>query len=224
MSIDLLNAYADTAVATNGTLTFTYQSGRTADSYAQTVGAVLGVPTLQANFQQGAGFSLSYGTTTVTLTYLGTTTIPAKPGAALTLQLPLQDVSQPFLGGAASQPNTDAPVPVPVVGASGSSTSPPPAINPPQLDVVDFGAFPGTDAVSLVITGQPNIVANSKVDAWIAPLATADHSLDEHNADPPRVAAGSVVPGVGFTIYANSQSQNRDAATYGKWSVYWQWN
>lgn len=224
MSIDLLIAYADTAVATNGTLTFTYPAGRTADSYAQTTGAVLGVPTLQANFTQGTSFSLSYGTTTVTLTYLGTTSIPAASGVALTLQLPLQDISIPVLGGAASQPNTDPPVPVPVAGASGSSTSPPPAINPPQLDIVDFGAFPGTDAVSLVITGQTNIVATSKVNAWIAPVATADHSADEHVMDAPRVMADTVVPSVGFTIYASSQSQNRDAATYGKWSVYWQWN
>ena len=221
MSIDLLNAYADAAVATNGTLTFTYPSGRSADSYAQTAGAVFGVPSLQALLKQGVGFTLNYGTTTVTLTYLGTTSIPAASGVALILQLPLQDTTTPFLGGAASQPNTDPPVPIP---PGGSSTSPPPPpINSPQLDLINFGAFPGTTDTTLVVQGQDNIVATSVVEAWIEAIATVDHSVDEHWADPPRISVGNIVPGVGFTIYGNANQTGKDTTAYGNWTVAWSW-
>lgn len=86
--------------------------------------------------------------------------------------------------------------------------------------VVDFGAAPGGFDASLVITGQQGINANAVVDAWVVATATADHSADEHWVDPPRVIAGAIVPGVGFTIYANAQSPG---PAYGQWTVAWQW-
>jgi len=108
--------------------------------------------------------------------------------------------------------------------------------------VIDFGAFPGATDAQVSVTGQPGIQANSIVEAWIAAAASADHSADEHWIDPPRVMAGNIVPGTGFTVYgvildgtngadgqnpavgpgsANGNTGNQ--LCYGKWSVNWRW-
>jgi hypothetical protein len=104
---------------------------------------------------------------------------------------------------------------------------------------VNFGAFPGTADTSVAITGLTTILAGSLVEAWIIPTATADHSADEHWVDPPRVVAGNVVAGVGFTIYATARETTANPATiangrrqentntdalYGQWTVSWVWN
>jgi hypothetical protein len=94
---------------------------------------------------------------------------------------------------------------------------------------VDFGAFPGTTDASTVITGQATIGAGSLVEAWLYPVATADHSVDEHIVETIRVLAHTVVPGTGFTITARSDLQEMDPAgragrLYGLWSVGWVWN
>lgn len=88
------------------------------------------------------------------------------------------------------------------------------------LTEVDFGAFPGVSDTSLAVTGQTNIVAGSVVEAWIVYDPTDDHSADEHLADPPRVIAGNISAGIGFTIYAISTGQQ---LVYGKWTVGWRW-
>lgn len=114
---------------------------------------------------------------------------------------------------------------------------------------INFGAFPGASDATLVITGQTGIGAGSLVEAWILPAATADHSSDEHVVNPPRIVAGNIVGGTGFTIYglnddrvtgteappgaandggiggagfANSVIGNN--ATYGLWAVAWVWS
>lgn len=74
------------------------------------------------------------------------------------------------------------------MGASGTTT-------------VDFGAFPGKSDTSVEVTGQAGIVAGSLVEAWIRPVATADHSADEHMLEPLRIVAGNIVAATGFTIY-----------------------
>lgn len=96
---------------------------------------------------------------------------------------------------------------------------------------IDFGAFPGKSDASVAVTGQAGIVAGSLVEAWIRPVATADHSADEHLANPPRVLAGNIVAGTGFTIYgfaepkSDSASQFSDCPrVYGLWTVAWVWN
>jgi hypothetical protein len=65
---------------------------------------------------------------------------------------------------------------------------------------VDFGAFPGSSHASVVVTGQAGIVAGSVVQAWVRPVATADHSADEHMLETLRVHASDIVAGTGFTI------------------------
>jgi hypothetical protein len=104
---------------------------------------------------------------------------------------------------------------------------------------IDFGAFPGSPDASVTVTGQGSITATSLVEAWIMPTATADHSADEHWADPPRVMAGTIVNGTGFTIYGTNRSERllnvsrngrgqvptyKEDMPYGQWTVAWAWN
>lgn len=118
---------------------------------------------------------------------------------------------------------------------------------------VNFGGFPGSSDTSVQITGQGGIVSGSLVEAWLVPIATSDHSADEHIADGPRILAGNIVPGTGFTIYGvawpstaeptpdgmRSQSSSQSGQglraqdepygrvtpmPYGQWSVAWVWN
>lgn len=78
---------------------------------------------------------------------------------------------------------------------------------------VNFGAFPGSSDASVVITGQVGILAGSNVDVWITPIATADHSADEHLVETIKVIAGDIIAGVGFTIYAFNTSQVNEPTT-----------
>jgi hypothetical protein len=80
------------------------------------------------------------------------------------------------------------------VGAQGTAT-------------IDFGAFPGKTDASVDVTGQAAIVAGSLVEAWIRPVATADHTADEHMVDTIKVFAGNIVAGTGFTIYGFVDSE-----------------
>jgi len=103
---------------------------------------------------------------------------------------------------------------------------------------LDFGAFPGATDATVAVTGQTGISGTSLVEAWINPVATTDHSADEHWVDPPEVFAGNVVNGTGFTIYGvvkkraevgpvsdSQRVRNIDMPMqYGKWTVNWVWN
>jgi hypothetical protein len=91
--------------------------------------------------------------------------------------------------------------------------------------VINFGAFPGGQTASGVVTGQPGILSTSLVEAWISPnVATPDHSVDEQMMDWQRIqmVANNIVPGVGFTI--NAQLYPNNANLYGQYSVAWVWN
>lgn len=98
---------------------------------------------------------------------------------------------------------------------------------------LNFGSFPGSSDTSLTITGQTGIQASSIVEAWIMPVDTVDHSIDEHIIDPPNVTAGNIVAGVGFTIYGINNSlplisqgnRKTDQAPrrYGIWNVAWRY-
>lgn len=115
---------------------------------------------------------------------------------------------------------------------------------------VDFGAFPGASDASVSVTGQAAILAASHLaEAWLIPVATPDHSADEHLVEKLRVVAGPITDGVGFTIYAfapdgaaggdalplelaragsgalkNYQPRGGAGMAYGQWSVAWVWN
>lgn len=104
---------------------------------------------------------------------------------------------------------------------------------------VDFGSFPGKHDASVAVTGQAGILSGSLVEAWIRPVATADHSADEHLVESIRVLAGNIVAGTGFTIYAfnnwqavpdnpslgtNTGLRDKAPRLYGLWTVAWVWN
>lgn len=82
-----------TPLATGGTITFQYPAARAPASY---LGASLETPALfvramQALLVAETDFTLAFGATSVTLTYLSGTTIPA--GSILSLQLPVTNTS-----------------------------------------------------------------------------------------------------------------------------------
>lgn len=95
---------------------------------------------------------------------------------------------------------------------------------------INFGAAPGSFQASVAITGQTGIVSGSLVEAWIMPTATSDHSADEHLINPPRLMAGNIVAGTGFTIYgfapdtAGSGVDSSASKLYGQYTVAWVWN
>jgi len=108
---------------------------------------------------------------------------------------------------------------------------------------IDFGAYPGATIASVAVTGQTGILSTSLVEAWIRPADTTNHTHDEHLVDPPAIIAGSIVGGVGFTIYGVNQGgvpvpdavkiaptgvlqeQGRiSPMPQGVWSVAWVWN
>jgi hypothetical protein len=122
-----------------------------------------------------------------------------------------------------------------------------------SITTISFGAFPGSSDASLDITGQTGIDVSSVVNAWIMPADTDDHTADEHRIETISVMAGNVVPGVGFTIYAQNTSQTNEpigksgidgfrsiaaptygyagesvggkgTLIYGKWTVAWKWS
>jgi hypothetical protein len=91
---------------------------------------------------------------------------------------------------------------------------------------LDFGAFPGASDASVAVTGQAGIVAGSLVEAWIRPVATADHSADEHMVERISIVAGNIVAGTGFTIYgfyAGDDFGREAERLYGAWTVAWAW-
>lgn len=51
---------------------------------------------------------------------------------------------------------------------------------------LDFGAFPGSSvtSVDVVATG---VISTSAVEAWIRPVASADHTVEDHIIAPMRV-------------------------------------
>lgn len=89
---------------------------------------------------------------------------------------------------------------------------------------VNFGAAPGGIFASVAITGQTGILSGSLVEAWLQPIVTADHTVDEHILEEPNISivAGNIIAGTGFTIYA--QVRNPIWLEYGLFTVDWVWN
>jgi hypothetical protein len=85
---------------------------------------------------------------------------------------------------------------------------------------LDFGAHPGAMDASVAVTGQAGIVAGSLAEAWIRPVASADHSADEHMVEQLDVFATSIVAGTGFTIRGFATGRHR---IYGRWTMAWAW-
>jgi hypothetical protein len=96
---------------------------------------------------------------------------------------------------------------------------------------LDFGAFPGKGDASVAVTGQAGIVAGSLIGCWIRPVATADHTADEHMVESLAVTAATIVPGTGFTIYGFENGVGPHTAQpstahllYGAFTIAWAWS
>jgi hypothetical protein len=86
---------------------------------------------------------------------------------------------------------------------------------------IDFGAHPGLNETSVEVTGQTEITATSKVEAWImGDDTTSDHTASDHKYAPVffSLTCGAPVAATGFTIHARSQHKMT-----GTWAVRWVW-
>ena len=94
--------------------------------------------------------------------------------------------------------------------------------------IIDFGSFPGASDTSLAVTGQTGIQTSSIIEVNLTPVATADHTADEHLVETLRIEAGNIVAGTGFTIYGVNTAKDGPSGDgtriWGKWTVNWQWN
>jgi hypothetical protein len=72
---------------------------------------------------------------------------------------------------------------------------------------IDFGAFPGSNEASVSVTGQTEITALSKAEAYImGDDTTVDHTAQDHRYAAALIGltCGTPSAGTGFTIYARS--------------------
>lgn len=81
---DIITAVTSGAVATNGTLTLSYPTNRTAGDY-RAVGHLAYARGLNATLLLGIGFTLTFNTSNITFTYKGTTSIPS--GTVVTVEV-----------------------------------------------------------------------------------------------------------------------------------------
>jgi len=88
---------------------------------------------------------------------------------------------------------------------------------------INFGAVPGTNTTSVVVTGQTAILTGSLCEAWMMADTTVSgstgHNADEHKIVPIKLTCGAVVAGTGFTIYAET-----DWRLTSTFQVRWVWN
>lgn len=118
---------------------------------------------------------------------------------------------------------------------------------------LDFGAFPGKSDASVDVIGQTGLISSTLIEAWLIPVATADHTADEHMVETIRIVAKFKTNGE-FTVYGFNMSQlneplepvskfQKSASTqpiafdpqvprrggkgtliWGQWSVAWAWS
>lgn len=87
---------------------------------------------------------------------------------------------------------------------------------------VDFGAFPGSLGATTTIASVTRD-STALVEASVVPIATADHTADEHAVDAPIVSAQS--DGNGNLVISAYPNMNvipvDNMMPWGKWSVAW---
>lgn len=59
---------------------------------------------------------------------------------------------------------------------------------------LDFGAFPGS-SVTHVDVAAAGVIATSAIEAWIRPVANADHTAEDHMVVPMRVVGSYLSDG-----------------------------
>lgn len=69
---------------------------------------------------------------------------------------------------------------------------------------IDFGSTPGTNVVTVTVTGQTGVLTTSNLQAWVMAEASTNHNAYEHMIVPLRLTCGNIVAGTGFDIVAVS--------------------
>lgn len=83
---------------------------------------------------------------------------------------------------------------------------------------LNFGAAPGTQNTSVVVSGQTGFTAVSHAEAFLMGDATATHNADEHLMVPLNLVCGDAGTGT-FTIYASSEF-----ILTGTFTCHWVWS
>jgi hypothetical protein len=142
----------------------------------------------------------------------------------LNASLTAHGLMQKYPGGTANFLRADGTFAAPPAGA-GSLTS--------GTTTVNFGAFPGKHEATVDVTGQTGLVSTTRIWAWIQPIATADHSLDEHVEENIQAMAYYVADGTlriraNATNYLHNRLPRQDrqadpARCHGLFTVGWAW-
>jgi hypothetical protein len=85
---------------------------------------------------------------------------------------------------------------------------------------IDFGAYPGSNEASVVISGQTTISATSAAEAYFMAETSGAHTPSDHSyvALFAALTCGIPTAATGFTIYATSEHKLQ-----GTFSVHWVW-
>jgi len=128
---------------------------------------------------EGAGIDVAYNdgagtfTITVDLSELSTTTLPEGSNLYYTNERVDDRVAALLVEGAnITLTYDDGANTLTIDAASGSGNF--------GVAVADFGAFPGAQRVSVTVSGQSGLISTTKIQAWLQPIATSDHNLDDH--------------------------------------------
>lgn len=140
-----------------------------------------------------------------------------------------QDVSTTKHGYVPKAPNSTT------VFLRGDATwATPPGGGATGVATADFGAFPGSQQVQVTVSGQTGLILSTKIQAWIAPIATGDHGIDDHicesqflKATPYYSVAGTFI----IQVETTNPPQTRDLISrqgdkYRVWddfSIGWSW-
>jgi hypothetical protein len=91
---------------------------------------------------------------------------------------------------------------------------------------IDFGSYPGAHSATVDVTGQTGFTTANQVEAWVQPVATATHSVDEHRIEEIQVDGVYQADGT-IRIYGeHNGSGSRDGnghKLYGTFTVGWVW-
>ena len=85
------------------------------------------------------------------------------------------------------------------------------------IATIDFGS--GNLTAETVVTGYPEITANSVVMASMRIVATAEHTTEDLLIDPIRLAVKDLVVGDGFTIYAEMDNAKANGTYQINWII-----
>lgn len=91
---------------------------------------------------------------------------------------------------------------------------------PRGVATIDFGAFPGSNEASVVVTGQTAILSDSVIEPFIMSETSADYTANDHRYIGlfAKFTCGDIVAGTGFTIFGISTEK-----LTGRFSIRWVW-